>query len=107
MRQISEDTGNHGMEAADHATSKQKRKHASAKAKHVRTIPVPTWVSEDIVDDWTTAADVGGGYGFRRLTRTGSVWGERLSATAIRRVVKKAAKRAGIDRLAPRLGFED
>jgi site-specific recombinase XerD len=70
------------------------------KAKHVRTVPVPRWV-KNAVDDWTTVAEVNTGYIFRKVTRTDKVWGERLSAKAIWHVVKKAAKRAGIDRLAP------
>jgi site-specific recombinase XerD len=70
------------------------------KTKHVRTVPVPRWVKEAI-DDWTTAAEVSSGYVFRKVTRTDKVWGEQLSSKAIWHIVKKAAKRASIDRLAP------
>jgi integrase len=70
------------------------------KAKHVRTIPVPTWV-KNVIDEWTRAANISNGYLFRKLDRTHKVWGERLSAKAIWHIVKRAAKRAGIDRLAP------
>src|SRR3954467_8549605 len=38
---------------------------------------------------------------FRKGTRLDQVYGERLSPKAIWHIVKKAAKRAGIDRLAP------
>jgi integrase len=70
------------------------------KAKHIRTISVPNWVKR-AVDDWTTGAGISTGYVFRKVTRTDKVWGERLSAKAIWHVVKRAAKRGGIDRLAP------
>jgi integrase len=70
------------------------------KAKHVRTVPVPRWV-KNAVDDWRHAASISNGYLFRKVARTNEVWGERLSAKAIWHIVKRAAKRAGIDRLAP------
>jgi integrase len=70
------------------------------KAKHVRTIPVPIWVKRAI-DDWTTAAEIRAGYLFRKVTNADRVSAERLSAKAIWHIVKRAAKRAGIDRLAP------
>ncbi len=70
------------------------------KAKHVRTIPVPRWV-KNAIDDWTRMANISNGYLFRKVDRTDKVWGERLSAKAIWHIVKRAAKRAGIDGLAP------
>jgi site-specific recombinase XerD len=70
------------------------------KAKHVRTIPVPMWVKK-AVDEWTRAAEIHTGFVFRKVNSLNKVWGERLSSKAIWHIVKKAAKRAGIDRLAP------
>jgi integrase len=70
------------------------------KAKHVRTIPVPRWVKKS-VDEWTRAAEIHTGFVFRKVNSLNKVWGERLSSKAIWHIVKKAAKRAGIDRLAP------
>ena len=70
------------------------------KAKHVRTVPVPGWV-KNFIDDWTDAAKITSGYVFRRVIPTDRTGGERLSAKAIWHIVKGAAKRAGIDRLAP------
>lgn len=70
------------------------------KAKHVRTVPVPVWV-KNAIDDWSDAAEITNGYLFRKVTRTDKVWEERLSSKAIWHIVKRAARRAGIDRLAP------
>jgi site-specific recombinase XerD len=50
---------------------------------------------------WTKSAEITTGYLFRKVTQTDQVWGDRLSAKAVWHIVKRAAKRAGIDRLAP------
>lgn len=70
------------------------------KAKHVRTVPVPAWV-KNVIDHWTDAAEITSGYLFRKVMRTDKTGVERLSAKAIWHIVKRSAKRAGIDRLAP------
>ena len=58
------------------------------------------WVKKS-VDEWTRAAEINTGFVFRKVNSLNKVWGERLSSKAIWHIVKKAAKRAGIDRLAP------
>ena len=58
------------------------------------------WV-KGAVDQWTTAAGINDGAIFRRVSRLGSIWGDRIRAKAIWHVVKAAAKRAGIKTLAP------
>jgi integrase len=70
------------------------------KGKHIRTVPVPAWLKR-AVDEGTTAAGINDGAIFRRVSRLGRIWGERITAKAIWHVVKAAAKRAGIKTLAP------
>ncbi len=65
------------------------------KAKHVRTVPVPTW-AKPAVDEWITAAGINTGPIFRRVSRLGKVGGDGITPKAIWHVVKAAAKRAGI-----------
>src|SRR5215471_4160520 len=69
------------------------------KGKHIRTVPVPAWVKR-AVDEWTAAAAIHGVI-FRRVSRMGKIWGDRITPKAIWHVVKTAAKRAGITSLAP------
>jgi len=69
------------------------------KGKHIRTVPVPAWTKR-AVDEWTTAAGINGVI-FRRVSRMGNVWGDRITPKAIWHVVKAAAKHAGITNLAP------
>jgi integrase len=70
------------------------------KASHVRTVPIPTWV-KTAVDAWTTAAAITDGPVFRAINRAGRVWGEGMSPKVLWDVVRTAAARAGIDKLAP------
>ena len=70
------------------------------KGKHIRTVPVPVWV-KCAVDDSTTSAGINDGAIFRRVSRLGKVWGDKITAKAIWHVVKASAKRAGIKTLAP------
>ena len=69
------------------------------KGKHIRTVPVPAWAKR-AVDEWTAAAGINGVI-FRRVSRMGKIWGDRITPKAIWHVVKAAAKRAGIANLAP------
>jgi site-specific recombinase XerD len=69
------------------------------KGKHIRTVPVPAWTKR-AVDEWTVAAGINGVI-FRRVSRMGKIWGDRITPKAIWHVVKAAAKRAGITNLAP------
>src|ERR1700712_1478549 len=44
------------------------------KGGHIRTVPVPNWV-KIALDRWVTAACITEGTIFRRVSRTGTVWG--------------------------------
>jgi integrase len=70
------------------------------KANHVRTVPIPTWVKA-AVDAWTTAAEITHGPVFRAINKAGRVWGDGMSPKVLWDVVRAAAARAGIDKLAP------
>ena len=70
------------------------------KSRHVRTLPMPTWVKKAI-DDWTAAAEISEGVIFRRISKEGKVWGPGITSKAIWHVVKAAAKRGGLQNLAP------
>jgi site-specific recombinase XerD len=70
------------------------------KGKHIRTLPVPAWAKR-AMDEWTAAARIKGVI-FRRVSRMGKIWGDRITPKAIWHVVKAAAKHAGITNLAPR-----
>jgi integrase len=70
------------------------------KGKHIRTVPVPVWAKR-AVDEWTTAAGINGGTIFRRVSRLGKIWGDRITPKAVWHVVRAAAKRADIKGLAP------
>src|SRR2546426_8339255 len=45
------------------------------KSGHIRTIPVPGWVRQ-LLDDWFSAAGISSGRLFRRVHRTGRIWGK-------------------------------
>ena len=70
------------------------------KGKHIRTVPVPAWVKQT-VDTWTAAAEISAGTIFRRVSRLGQPWGDSLTPKAIWHVVRAAAQRTGIKKLAP------
>jgi site-specific recombinase XerD len=70
------------------------------KGKHIRTVPVPVWAKR-AVDEWTTAAGINSGTIFRRVSRLGKVWGDRITPKTVWHVVRAAAKRADIKGLAP------
>src|SRR3989442_2878243 len=70
------------------------------KGKHIRTVPVLVWTKRAL-DEWIDAAKISTGALFRRVSRPGKIWGEGLTPKAIWHIVKAAAKRAGIENLAP------
>jgi integrase len=70
------------------------------KGGHVRTVPIPTWV-KNAVDAWTAAAAITHGPVFRAINKAGRVWGDGMSPKVLWDVVRAAAGRAGIDKLAP------
>jgi len=70
------------------------------KAGHIRTVPVPDWVKQ-VIDDWLTAAGVGGGRLFRCVSRAGTVWGDGVTEKVVWHVVKEFATKLGVPKLAP------
>jgi hypothetical protein len=70
------------------------------KGGHVRTVPVPVWV-KTAIDLWLAAARITEGCLFRCVSRTGTVWGSRISEKLVWWVVRENAKLAGIDKLSP------
>jgi site-specific recombinase XerD len=70
------------------------------KGKHIRTVPMPSWVKQ-AVDTWAQAAGISTGFIFRAVSRNGGVWGDHITPKAIWHVVKGAARHAGIANLAP------
>jgi len=70
------------------------------KGGHVRTVPVPAWVKASI-DAWTIAAGIQHGRVFRSINKAGRIWGEGMTPKVIWEVVKAAAARAQIEKLAP------
>jgi integrase len=53
------------------------------------------------VDAWTTAAGITDGRVFRSINKAGRIWGDGMTPKVIWEVVKAAALKAGIERLAP------
>lgn len=70
------------------------------KGGHVRTVPIPIWV-KNAVDEWTVAAGITRGEVFRAINKAGRVWGDGMSPKVLWDVVRVAAARAKIDKLAP------
>jgi len=70
------------------------------KGRHIRTVPMPSWV-KSAIDEWTAKAEIAEGNVFRRVNGQGMIWGDRITPKAIWRIVKAAAQRAGIINLAP------
>src|SRR5262245_4105670 len=70
------------------------------KAGHVRTVPIPTWVKA-VVDARTAAAAITDGPAFRAINKSGRIWGDGMSPKVLWDVVRAAAARVGIDKLAP------
>src|SRR6516164_1593027 len=60
------------------------------KSGHIRTIPMPGWVRQ-LLDDWSSAAGISSGRLFRRVHRTGRIWGDGLTEKAVWHVVKEFA----------------
>ena len=70
------------------------------KAGHIRTVPIPSWVKLAI-DEWKEAAHIAEGALFRSINRTGRVRGTGMTLKVLWEVVRAAATRAGIEKLAP------
>lgn len=72
----------------------------NGKAGHTRTVPMPDWVKA-LLDEWLQAANINGGKLFRRVNKNGKAWGAGLTEKAVWHAVRKYARTAGIERLAP------
>ncbi|MCU1336497.1 MAG: phage integrase family protein [Bryobacterales bacterium] len=70
------------------------------KAGHIRTVPIPSWVKVAI-DEWKEAGRITEGALFRSINKTGRVWGTGMTPKVLWEVVRAAATRAGIEKLAP------
>jgi integrase len=70
------------------------------KGGHIRTVPIPLWVKK-VVDAWTEAAHIIEGRVFRSINKAGRIWGNGMTPKVVWEVVKGAARRAGIEKLAP------
>ncbi|MGA8873209.1 MAG: tyrosine-type recombinase/integrase [Candidatus Acidiferrales bacterium] len=70
------------------------------KGGHVRTIPVPDWVRNEL-DDWLAAAGIDRGRLFRRVNKVGRPWGDGITEKAVWHIVKESARAVGVAKLAP------
>lgn len=70
------------------------------KGGHIRTVPIPCWVKV-AVDAWTAASEITEGRVFRSINKAGKIWGNGMTPKVVWEVVKEAADRAGIEKLAP------
>jgi site-specific recombinase XerD len=70
------------------------------KAGHVRTVPVPGWVMEEL-RTWLSASGIDRGRIFRRVTKMGRTLGEGMTEKAVWHIVRDCAKRIGLEKLAP------
>jgi integrase len=70
------------------------------KGGHVRTVPVPLWV-KTAVDAWAEASEITEGRVVRAINKAGEIWGDGMTAKVLWEIVKDAATRAGIEKLAP------
>jgi site-specific recombinase XerD len=61
---------------------------------------MPAWV-KDAIDQWTVAAEITHGAVFRAINKPGRVWGNGMTPKVVWQVVKTAAARAEISKLAP------
>ena len=52
------------------------------KGGHIRTVPIPEWAKRAL-DEWTVAAGIRDGKIFRRVSRTGKVWGKAISQNVV------------------------
>ena len=70
------------------------------KGGHIRTVPIPHWAKQAL-DEWTMGAGITAGRIFRRVSRTGKVWGKGISQNVVWYVVKSCCEKAGLERIAP------
>ena len=70
------------------------------KGGHIRTVPIPLWVKRTM-DAWIESAQITNGPVFRLINKAGKIWGDGMTPKVVWEVVKDAAERAGIEKLAP------
>lgn len=70
------------------------------KGGHARTVPIPVWV-KGAIDSWICTANINEGRLFRAIRENGVLWGRGVKQNVICYVVKRCAKCAGIEKLAP------
>jgi integrase len=70
------------------------------KAGTIRTVPIPAWVRTG-VEKWMDASGISNGALFRAIDRKGRVWGTGMTPKVLWEIVKAAAARANIPKLAP------
>src|SRR6266705_3403216 len=70
------------------------------KGGHIRTVPIPLWVKR-AMDSWTESARITTGRVFRSINKAGRIWGDGMTPKVLWEVVKDAAARSGIEKLAP------
>ena len=70
------------------------------KGGHIRTVPIPGWVIAEL-NEWLKAADIKRRRIFRKVNKTGHIWGDSMTEKAVWHVVKECAKRIGVAKLAP------
>lgn len=70
------------------------------RGRHMRTIPVPSWVKV-AVDAWMDAAQLSSGNLFRAIGKTGRIQGYGFTAKVIWSIVREAASCCGVGAIAP------
>ena len=70
------------------------------KAGHIRTVPIPAWVKTG-VEKWMESSEITDGILFRSIDKRGRVWGTGMTPKVLWEIVKAAAARADIPKLAP------
>jgi site-specific recombinase XerD len=53
------------------------------------------------IDEWKNAADITDGVLFRSINKAGGIWGTGMTPKVLWEIVREAASRAGIEKLAP------
>ena len=72
----------------------------TGKGGHVRTVPVPDWVTQTIAES-VTAAGISNSRLFRCVCRAGKTWGDFMTDRVVWHVVKDHAAKLGLPQLVP------
>lgn len=71
----------------------------AGKGGHVRTVPIPDWVTRTI-REWVTATGISRGKLFRCVCRAGKTWGDFMTDRVVRHILKDYAAKLGLPHLA-------